>query len=113
MISDIKGTCLSVLPYHHTYEAVIGIWVAIHRHNKICINENLKTVVGNLKLYKPNYLLLVPAFVESFYAKIWSTIREQKKEKAFKILIKLSNMLLKLAQAKIHKHFKTFLTKCL
>lgn len=95
MISDIKGRCLSVLPYHHTYEAVIGIWVAIHRHNTICINENLKTVVGNLKLYKPNYLLLVPAFVESFYAKIWSTIREQKKEKAFKLLIKLSNIMLK------------------
>ncbi|MBQ2896881.1 MAG: AMP-binding protein [Clostridia bacterium] len=96
MISDIEGVCLSVLPYHHTYEAVIGIWVAIHRHNTICINENLKTVVGNLKLYKPDYLLLVPAFVESFYSKIWSTIREQKKEKLFKLLIKMSNFMLKL-----------------
>ena len=95
MISDIKGACLSVLPYHHTYEAVIGIWVAIHRHNTICINENLKTVVGNLKLYKPNYLLLVPAFVESFYAKIWATIKEQKKDKAFKFLMKASNIMLK------------------
>lgn len=96
MISDVKGTCLSVLPYHHTYEAVVGIWVAIHRHNTVCINENLKTVVNNMKLYKPNYIMLVPAFVESFYAKIWSTIREQKKEKAFKLLIKLSNLMMKM-----------------
>ena len=95
MIADVSGSYLSVLPYYHTYEAVVGIWVAIHRRNTVCINENLKTVVPNLKLYEPDYLMLVPAFVESFYSKIWSTIREQKKEKAFKLLIKLSNLMLK------------------
>ena len=41
-IADIGKKCLSVLPYHHTYEAVAGILVELHNHSCICINENLK-----------------------------------------------------------------------
>ncbi len=95
-ISTVYDVCLSVLPYNHTYEAVCDILVSLHKHATICINENLRTVTKNLKLYKPTYVFLVPAFAEMFYSKIWANIREQKKEKLFKIMMKVSNGLLKI-----------------
>lgn len=92
-LTKIQGTCLSILPYHHTYEAVAGIILSLHQHSCICINENLKAVVKNLQLYKPDYVLVVPAFVELFYRKIWANAKETGKETLLKIMIKISNFL--------------------
>lgn len=94
-VADIKTRCLSVLPYHHTYEAVAGILVALHKRACICINDSLKNVLKNLQLYKPDYIYLVPAFTEIFYKKIWSNAQESGKAKALKIMIPISNGLRK------------------
>ena len=69
-VASINTKCLSVLPYHHTYEAVPGLLVALHKHVTICINDSLKNVLKNLQLFKPDYIYLVPAFVEVFYKNI-------------------------------------------
>ena len=61
-ISNVYTRCLSVLPLHHTYEAA-GLLFTLHKHACMCINENMKSVLKNLKLYKPDYMLVVPAFV--------------------------------------------------
>lgn len=90
-ISTVFDTCLSVLPYHHTYEAVCGLLVSMHMHSTICINESLKAVLSNLNLYHPSYIMLVPAFAEVFYNKIQKNIIAQNKEKAFASLVKFSN----------------------
>lgn len=95
-VSTVYDTCLSVLPYHHTYEAVCGILVGLHMRVTCCINETLKTVAPNLLLYKPSYVLLVPAFVEVFYSKIQKNIASTGKEKSFKTGVKISNLLLKI-----------------
>ena len=92
-VTHIFTTCLSILPYHHTYEAVAGIILSLHQHACICINESLKAVVKNLQLYKPDYILVVPAFVELFYRKIWDNAKETGKDKLLKIMIKVSNFL--------------------
>ena len=92
-VSTVYDRCLSVLPYHHTYEAVAGILVSLHHHSTICINDSLKAVLKNLQLYKPDYVYLVPAFAEIFYKKIWSNAKETHKEIPLKILIKFSNFL--------------------
>ncbi len=94
-VSRVYDTCLSVLPYHHTYESVSGILVSLHNHSTICINDSLKNVLKNLQLYKPSYIYLVPAFAEVFYSNIIKTIKKQGKEKAFNKLIKVSNRLRK------------------
>lgn len=94
-VSTVYDTCLSVLPYHHTYEAVAGILVSLHHHSTICINDNLKSVLKNLQLYKPDYIYVVPAFVEIFYKRIWATAKEGHKDGALKVLIKVSNLLRK------------------
>ena len=95
-VADIKTKCLSVLPYHHTYEAVAGLLVALHKRACICINDSLKNVLKNLQLFKPDYIYLVPAFTEIFYKKIWSNAAETGKDKMLKIIIPVSNALRKL-----------------
>jgi len=95
-VADIKTRCLSVLPYHHTYEAVAGILVAIHKRACICINDSLKNVLKNLQLFKPDYIYLVPAFTEVFYKKIWSNAQETGKDKMLKKIIPVSNALRKI-----------------
>ena len=95
-VADIKTKCLSVLPYHHTYEAVAGILVAIHKRACICINDSLKNVLKNLQLYKPDYIYLVPAFTEVFYKNIWATAQKTGKDKMLKIIIPISNALRKI-----------------
>lgn len=95
-VSTVYTTCLSVLPYHHTYEAVAGILVALHHHCTICINDNLKSVLKNLQLFKPDYIYLVPAFAEIFYKRIWSNAKESGKDKILKVMIHISNALRKI-----------------
>lgn len=94
-VADIKTKCLSVLPYHHTYEAVAGILVALHKHACICINDSLKNVLKNLQLYKPDYIYLVPAFTEIFYKNIWANAQKTGKDKMLKRMLSISNCLRK------------------
>lgn len=92
-VATVYTKCLSVLPYHHTYESVAGILVALHHRSTICINDSLKNVLKNLQLYKPDYIYLVPAFTEVFYKNIWANAKKSGKETGLKILIKVSNFL--------------------
>lgn len=95
-VATVYTTSLSVLPYHHTYEAVAGLLVALHHRCTICINDNLKAVLKNLQLFKPDYIYVVPAFAEIFYKKIWSNAKESGKDKILKVMICLSNGLRKI-----------------
>lgn len=92
-ICTVYTKCLSVLPYHHTYEAVAGLLVSLHKRCTICINDSLKNVLKNLQYYKPDYIYLVPAFAEVFYKKIWANAKENKKDIILKIMIGFSNFL--------------------
>lgn len=95
-VAEVGDRCLSVLPYHHTYEAIPGILVELHSHSCICINDSLKNVVKNLNLYKPSSIYLVPAFAEVFYKNIWSTAQRTGKDKTLKKIIPISNKLRKI-----------------
>ena len=106
-VASINTKCLSVLPYHHTYEAVSGLLVALHKHVTICINDSLKNVLKNLQLYKPDYIYLVPAFAEVFYKNIWANAKKSGKETALKALIKISNALRKIGIDKRYVLFKS------
>lgn len=105
-VSTVYDTGLSVLPYHHTYEAVCDILVALHMHVTLCINESLKKVQKNMQLYKPAYMMVVPAFAEEFYSAIMRNIRKKGIEKQFNTLIKLSNGLRKVGIDMRRKFFK-------
>ncbi|MBR4173056.1 MAG: AMP-binding protein [Clostridia bacterium] len=104
-VADVSGIALSVLPYHHSYELVGGILMAVHEGSTVCINKSLKSVTKSLLMYKPTYMMIVPAFAELFYDRIWSNIRKKGKEKAFRALLATSNALLKVGIDKRKRFF--------
>jgi long-chain acyl-CoA synthetase len=104
--ATIREVGLSVLPYHHSYEAVAGILVAIHRHSTLCINDSLKRIVKNLALYKPSYMYVVPALIEVLYRRMQASIEEKSKTKTIKIAIKLSRFLRAIGIDKRREIFK-------
>ena len=104
--ASIREVGLSVLPYHHSYEAVAGILVAIHRHSTLCINDSLKRVAKNLALYKPGYMYVVPALIEVLYRRIQANIEAKGKTKTIKIAIKLSRFLRAIGIDKRREIFK-------
>ena len=106
-VATIFTKCLSVLPYNHSYEAVAGLLVALHKHATICINDNLRHVLKNLQRFKPDYIYLVPVFVETFYKRIWTQAKEGGKEGGLKFLIKMSNALRKVGIDKRRTLFKS------
>ena len=106
-VAEVKTRCLSVLPYHHTYEAVVGILVHLHHHSTICINDSLKNVLKNLQTFKPDYIYLVPAFTEVFYKNIWANAKKTGKDKLLKIMIPVSNALRKVGIDLRRKLFKS------
>lgn len=111
-VNTIYTRGLSVLPYHHTYEAIPGILVAIHHHVTLCINDSLRNVAKNMERYRPEHIYLVPAFAEVFYKRIWATARKTGSEGKLKLMIRVSDALRKVGIdlrrtffASIHKVF--------
>ncbi len=85
-----EDVLLSVLPIHHTYELAINIAIAMYGAT-VCINDSLKTVLKNLKLYKPTGLVLVPLFLTTFNKKIWDEVKKKGMEKKLKMGMTASN----------------------
>lgn len=108
-ISTVYTTALSVLPYHHTYEAVCGILVSLHHHSTICINDSLRHVAENMKVFKPDYIMLVPLFVENLYKKIRANLESAGKAKLIDGLISASNSLRRLGFDARRRMFKPIL----
>lgn len=113
-----KDTILSVLPLHHTYEASCGILTPICLGTTVCLNNSLKYVTRNMKIFRPTAMVLVPLFVTTIYKKINAEIQKEKKEQLVKGAVKVSNIvrkvgidIRKIAFGKIHKSLGGNLTK--
>lgn len=91
-LCSVSGRCLSVLPWHHTYEAV-GLLAALHCGVTVCINDKLRNVMKNIQLFKPTYMYLVPALAELFYKKIRQTAEKKGKAESLRRAVRRSNSL--------------------
>ncbi len=67
-----RTVILSVLPIHHAYCLSMDILKGISLGSIICINDSLLHVAKNIKLFKPNMILMVPLMIESFAKKLKS-----------------------------------------
>ena len=63
----LDGNSLSVLPFHHAFGLIIGIFGPFFWHKSVFINESLKNLMADIKISKPQTLIVVPVFVENFY----------------------------------------------
>ncbi len=61
---------MTLLPINHVYCLTMDIIKGIYIGVTSCINDSIMHVAKNLKLYKPDMVLLVPLVIESIYAKL-------------------------------------------
>ena len=104
---DLFGRQLMVLPLHHAFAFTACVLAEHYYGVDIIINKSLTNILADLQKFKPNNILLVPLFVEKFYARIWDTARKTKKDKLLKKIIGISNLLLKLNIDLRRKLFKS------
>ena len=91
---EFTGDTLLLLPLHHTFGLVAGVFVNMLYGKKIFINSSLRYLAEDLQEAKPTTLFLVPLFVETFYKNLWKGIEEKGMTDAVKGLIQKSNELL-------------------
>lgn len=61
---------MTLLPIHHAYCFTMDILKGLYIGIVICINDSIMHVSKNLKLFKPEIVLLVPMVIESVYKKL-------------------------------------------
>lgn len=103
------GNTLLVLPLHHTFGLVAGVFVTMLYGYSIYINTSLRNLSSDLLKVKPQSLFLVPLFVETLYKNVWNSIEQKGKTKMLKQLIKTSNRLLTVGIDVRRKIFKSVL----
>ena len=61
---------MTLLPIHHAYCFTMDILKGLYIGAVICINDSIMHVSRNMKLFKPEIILLVPLVMKSIYAKL-------------------------------------------
>lgn len=92
---QLFGTALLILPLHHTFGFTANILAEMFYGCTIYISKSLKNLSEDFKKVKPQHLLCVPLIVETLYKNIWLNAKKQGKDKLLKILVTISNVLLK------------------
>ncbi|MDD2627655.1 MAG: AMP-binding protein [Clostridia bacterium] len=83
----------SVLPMHHIYESIVTGMYALANGSSVVICEGLKFISKDIKDSKPTVLVCVPLLVEHVCKKIDKTLKETKKEKIVRTLVKVTDAL--------------------
>lgn len=97
------GNALSILPFHHTFGLLTGLFALFYYECTIFICSSLKNVKRDMLAASPKMVMVVPMFVESFFKTIQQTTRQQGKEQKMHIAIAISNLLLRIG-ADIRKY---------
>lgn len=90
---EVYGSSILLLPLHHTFGLVAGVFSEMIYGYPIYISSSLKRVQQDLQIAKPQNLFAVPLMVETLYKNIWLIARKQGKERVLKILVSISNLL--------------------
>lgn len=102
--ANIKGACelvlftpedtlVSVLPIHHAYEDMAGIFCPLYYGCTVGFCSGLKMLPKCLEAFKPTILCLVPLYVETFHGKIMRAVKESGRERPFSFACKVSTAL--------------------
>ena len=93
--ASLSGPSILLLPLHHTFGLVAGLYSVMYYGYPLYINKSLKRLLSDFQTAKPQNTFAVPLIIETLHKNIWSTARKQGKDKALELLIKISNALRK------------------
>jgi len=105
--ADLTGSTLLVLPLHHTFGLTASILSVMFYGNPICINKSLRNLSSDFKKYSPTSLFGVPLMIEALHRNIWANAKKQGKDKALRMLMKVSDALLSVGIDLRKKLFKS------
>ncbi len=102
IVSDLKAVShnvkityedrsLSVLPLHHTYEAIAMLMV-IRQGGTVCFASGFKNLPRDFKVYRPTVLVCVPLLLEKFNRRIEREIQKQGKSGKSKLFSLVSGV---------------------
>ncbi|MCQ2427679.1 MAG: AMP-binding protein [Clostridia bacterium] len=92
---DVGKNTIGVLPPHHTYGSTVMFIGHAAFGAEVYISSGLRHITKELKEQKPEHMVMVPLYLETFYRRIMSTVKEQGKDKLLFNMIKVSNGLRK------------------
>ncbi len=106
-IIDPTGlTTIALLPFHHTISIITELGYFV-RGCSVAICLSLKNILKDMVDYKPQSTVMIPLMIETMYKKLWDKVRQEKKEKSLKMLIKISNVLMAIGIDIRRKLFKS------
>ena len=109
-VEDIRPTDSNIafLPFHHIFGCV-GQFMMLACGVKTAFPDGLRYVKQNMQEYKVSVFIVVPVLTEAMYKAIEKEIEKQGKTKLIKIIVGISNFLLKLHIDIRRKIFKQIL----
>jgi len=99
-------TSMSVLPMHHATEINTHIMSRIGSGRLTYINDNIRNMMANIKIFQPDVVTVVPMIATAFYRNIWAAAKKAGKDEKLRKGIKLCNLLRKFGIDKTHDLFK-------
>ena len=103
---DHTNTSMSILPMHHATEINTHILARIAAARLTYINDSMKKMMINIKIFKPYVITIVPMVANAFYNAIWTNAKKAGKEEKLKKGIKLCKLLRKFGIDITHKLLK-------
>ena len=104
--ADEKNTSMSILPMHHATEINTHVLARIAAGRLTYINDSMKNMLVNIKIFKPYVITIVPMIANAFYKAIWTNAKKAGKDAKLKKGIKLCKLLRKLGIDITHKLLK-------
>ena len=108
--NNYQNTSMSVLPMHHATEINTHIMARIASGRLTYINDNMKNMMNNIKIFKPGIITIVPMIANMFYKQIWLQARKAGKEDKLKKGIKLCKLFSRLGINIYHRLLKDVYT---
>lgn len=109
MIDPEGDSTVAVLPFNHAFGLIVAVIAVLGYQRTVFISKSLKTVQTDIKENKPDLVMMVPLFVETFYKSIIKAVREQGKVAKLNKGVRISDLLLKVGIDKRRSIFKEVL----
>lgn len=100
------NTSMSILPMHHATEINTHIMTRVAGGRLTYINDSIRNMMPNMKIYKPRIITVVPMIANAFHKNVWSNAEKMGKADKLRKGIKISNLLRKVGIDKTHDMFK-------
>lgn len=102
----LEGDTALFLPLHHCLALTTAVFQVFNYNHSVFISSSLKSISRDLKESKPQTVVMVPLFIETFYKEILKQAKKENKEKKLKWGERLSQLLLAVGIDQRKKLFK-------